>query len=567
MQAIWDILQVIGALGIFIYGMKIMSEGLQKVAGDRLRQILRSMTTNRFTGILTGTLVTFLIQSSSATTVMVVSFVNAGLLTLTESMGVIMGANIGTTITAWMVTIFGFKVKITPIAIALIGVSFPFLFSRRERFRYMAEFVVGFGILFIGLQFLKEAVPDLKENPEALEFIRNFTDRGFISTLIFVLIGTILTIIVQSSSASSTITLIMVAKGWIPFELGAAMILGENIGTTITANIAAIIANVHAKRAARFHLLFNLIGVTWIIILMPFFLKLVDSSIGGVLGFIADTFNKPEIYQDRDLLSLALFHTMFNLTNVIILSPFVPAMSRLVVKMVPSKGDDDEEYSLKYIQTGIMDTAQISIENAKKELKTFGKLIDQMFHNTYALLFEEQKNPNLLIDKIKRREDLTDTLEIEMNEYLLKISESGLTTEASEEVGAILAAADELERIADIYVEMTLDYERLRKKEIKLPEEAKAELSELMMIVKEAIKVMRLNLDNDDNFKENLESATELQIKLEKQQKKIFKSHYKRLEKGVYSTRAGVIFMDFVNRAERIGEYVFSINDKIQKLQ
>jgi phosphate:Na+ symporter len=567
MHVIWDILQVVGSLGIFIYGMKIMSEGLQKVAGDRLRQILRGMTTNRFTGVLTGTLVTFLIQSSSATTVMVVSFVNAGLLTLSESLGVIMGANIGTTITAWMVTIFGFKVKITPIAIALIGVSFPFLFSNKERLKHAAEFIVGFGILFIGLEFLKDSVPDLKENPEALEFITSFTDKGFLSTIIFVLVGTVLTIVVQSSSASSTITLIMVDKGWIPFELGAAMILGENIGTTITANIAAIIANVHAKRAARFHFLFNVIGVCWILVAMPFFLDIVQSSIGRVLDFVSTTFNKPDIYEDEGLLSLALFHTMFNVTNVLLLVGFVPYLSNLVIKMVPSKGDEDEDFKLQYIQTGLMDTAQISIENAKKELKTFAKLIDQMFHNTYALLFEEQKNPSRLIDKIKRREDLTDTMEIELNEYLSKVSESGLTQDAYEEVAMILTAADELERIADIYYEITLDYERMRKKEIKMPEEARAELKELMLMVKNAIKLMRLNLDESDDHKISLEEAEELENEIDKRTRKIIKSHYKRLEKGVYTTRAGVLFLDFINRAERIADHVFSVNRALHKLR
>lgn len=567
MHVFWDILQIVGSLGIFIYGMKIMSEGLQKVAGDRLRQILRGMTTNRFTGVLTGTLVTFLIQSSSATTVMVVSFVNAGLLTLGESLGVIMGANIGTTITAWMVTIFGFKVKITPIAVALIGVSFPFLFSNRERLKHAAEFIVGFGILFIGLQFLKESVPDLKENPEALKFIQSFTDKGFLSTIIFVIVGTLLTIVVQSSSASSTITLIMVAKGWIPFELGAAMILGENIGTTITANIAAIIANVHAKRAARFHFLFNVIGVIWILAAMPFFLQLVQNSIDSVLDFVANRFNKPDIYQDEGLLSLALFHSMFNITNVLLLVGFVPLMAQLVVRMVPSKGDDDEEFKLKYIQTGLMDTAQISIENAKKELKSFAKLIDKMFHNTYALLFEEQRNPSLLIDKIARREELTDTLELELNDYLSKVSESGLTQDASEEVAAILAIADELERVADIYFEITLDYERLRKKDISLPEEAKAELRDLMLLLKDAIKLMRLNLEDSDEHRVNLDKAEELENQINEMTQKITRSHYKRLEKGVYSTRAGVLYLDFVNRTERIADHVFSINRTLYNLK
>ncbi|MCD8528567.1 MAG: Na/Pi symporter [Chitinophagales bacterium] len=272
MSVIIQILQILGSLGVFIYGMKLMSEGIQNAAGDQLRNILKGMTKNKYLGILTGFLVTTLVQSSSATTVMVVSFVNAGLLTLVESLGVIMGANIGTTVTLWIIAVLG-KIHMETVALILIGIAFPFIFSKKDRTRFVAEFILGFGILFIGLEYLKNSVPDINSNPQILEFVKNFTHISFpyASIILFVIIGTLMTLVVQSSSAATAITLTLLIQGWIPFELACAMVLGENIGTTVTANIAAAIANVHAKRAARFHFLFNVIGVIWILIVfIPF---------------------------------------------------------------------------------------------------------------------------------------------------------------------------------------------------------------------------------------------------------------------------------------------------------
>jgi len=271
-----EILNLIGALGFFIYGMKVMSEGIQKVAGSKMRSILSSMTSNRVKGVFTGFAITSLVQSSSATTVLVVSFVNAGLLSLTESIGVIMGANIGTTITAWLISIVGFKVKIATYALPIIALGFPLMFFNKEKLRSWGEVIVGFALLFLGLAYLKDSVPDLKSNPEILEVLSRYTDLGFLSTLIFVGIGTLVTLIVQSSSAAMALTLVMANNGWIPFELAAAMVLGENIGTTVTANLAALIANVHAKRAALAHFIFNIFGVIWIIILLNPALRFID---------------------------------------------------------------------------------------------------------------------------------------------------------------------------------------------------------------------------------------------------------------------------------------------------
>ena len=361
-----DILQLLGALGLFLFGMKVMSDALMSLAGDRMRHILATMTSNRFLGIFTGFFITSVIQSSSATTLMVVSFSNASLLTLTESISVIMGANIGTTITAWLITILGFKVSMSTIALPLVGLGFSFTFSKKEQLKNWGTFIIGFAILFIGLQFLKDAVPDIKQNPEILEFLSKYTDLGFLSVIIFLFIGTLLTLIIQSSSATMALTLIMTAQGWIPFELAAAMVLGENIGTTITANMAAVVANYHAKRTARAHLLFNIIGVVWVLVLFYPFLSLVS----WVAEFTGS--DSPYLSAAAIPVAISLFHTIFNISNTFLLLWFINPIARLVERIVPIKLEPEKEIDepkflskkmLKYPETLI-----VSLENESKYL-------------------------------------------------------------------------------------------------------------------------------------------------------------------------------------------------------
>ncbi|MBC32109.1 MAG: MFS transporter [Muricauda sp.] len=351
-----DVLTLLGSLGLFLYGMKVMSDALMEVAGDRMRKILATMTSNRLFAVFTGFLITAIIQSSSATTLMVVSFANASLLTLTESIGVIMGANIGTTVTAWLITLLGFKVNISAIALPLVGLGFLFTFSKKKKTNQWGRFVIGFAILFIGLQFLKDAVPDIGNNPEALAFLSKYTQLGIWSVLLFLLIGSILTIIVQSSSATMALTLVMCYEGWIPFDMAAAMVLGENIGTTVTANLAALIANYHAKRTARAHLIFNLLGVVWMLILFVPFLNMVNWFVtrnGGVSPFVEAT---------AIPVALSVFHTTFNIANTFFLIWFVPVIANIVKRLVPEKVDPEREIDqpiflnksyLKYPQTGV----------------------------------------------------------------------------------------------------------------------------------------------------------------------------------------------------------------------
>jgi len=401
--------------------MKVFSDGLQKVAGNRLRAILKGMTTTRFRGIFTGFAATTITQSSSTTTVMVVSFVNAGLLTFMESTGVVMGANIGTTVTAWMVSIFGFKMQITPIAIMLIGVFFPFMFLKKERLRNLSEAMIGFGILFIGLDFLKNSVPNIQDNPEMFMFLDQFTEFGFFSILIFVLAGTLLTLITQSSSASTAITLVMLFQGWIDFPIAAAMVLGENIGTTVTANIAAVVGNVYAKRAARFHFVFNVFGVIWMLVLMQPFLMGIDSIMGYFSPEAGSVLNTTDqMGRANATLALSLFHTTFNVINVLLLAGFVPQMVRLIEKYQTQKEGEDSKHRLQYISSGMMSSPELSISQAHKEIELFAKLIEKMHYSMEGLLFNKQGKQDKFLSKLKKREEITDTIELEVAEIFIE---------------------------------------------------------------------------------------------------------------------------------------------------
>ena len=372
LSVIGQILTLVGALGLFLFGMKLMSEALQKVAGNKMRSILAAMTSSRIKGIFTGFLVTTTIQSSSATTVMVVSFVNAGLLTLIGAVGVIMGANIGTTVTAWIISILGFKISLSFLSLPLIGISFPFFFSKNNLRKSWGEFMIGFAILFIGLQFLKDAVPEINSHPGMLNFLAQFTDLGFASILIFVIIGSMLTIIIQSSSATMALTLVMCYNGLIPFELAAAMVLGENIGTTVTANVAALVANVSAKRAARAHLIFNLFGVVWILLIFTPFLNginwIVERNLNvSILNIDMASLEFANIKQILPI-ALSIFHTSFNILNAVLLIGFANLIAKIATRMVPAVDDEDEEFRLKYINTGLLSTAEtFNFTSAKRD--------------------------------------------------------------------------------------------------------------------------------------------------------------------------------------------------------
>jgi len=434
--------------------MKVMSDALMELAGDKMRKILASATSNRFFALLTGLFITTAIQSSSATTLMVVSFVNASLLTLSEAVGVIMGANIGTTVTAWLISILGFKVKMSAIALPLVGLGFVLSLSKSGKRHQWGTFILGFSILFIGLQFLKDSVPDIRNHPETLAFLTEYTTHGYFSILLFLFIGTVLTLIVQSSSATMAITLLMTYEGWIPFDMAAAMVLGENIGTTITANLAAFVANLNAKRAARAHLIFNLMGVIWMMILFYPFIKMVGYI---VIQLGSDS---PFLTATAIPVALSLFHTIFNLLNSVLLIGFIPKIVKTVEHLLPEKPEKDFEKGTIpvtwHLDDSQIDHPAIAIELAKTEMlrmiKILGRMLNASFH---PFISDEPKQdeiyPHLsLVEGIDMREEKIDFLEEHVTNYLFQICRKELSDPQAEEVFAMMSIANDMESIGDI---------------------------------------------------------------------------------------------------------------------
>lgn len=551
-----ELLNLLGSLGFFIYGMKLMSESIQKVAGSKMRQILGAMTSNRFKAVFTGFVLTSLVQSSSATTVLVVSFVNAGLLSLIESIGVIMGANIGTTITAWLISIVGFKVKIANYALPIIAIGFPLLFVSRNKLKSWGEVLIGFALLFIGLAYLKDSVPDLKSNPEVLEFISAYTDLGFLSILLFVGIGTIVTLVVQSSSAAMALTLVAANNGWVPFELAAAMVLGENIGTTITANLAALVANVHAKRAAAAHFIFNMFGVIWIILLMSFFLNGIDSYMQNNYGM--SPFNDPEAIP----IGLSIFHTSFNIINTLVLIFFVSFIAKTVVRMLPSKGDD-EEFSLEFIGTGMMGTGELSIEEATKEVAKFGEITSRMSGFFRELIeADKPKKQNKLLAKIKKYEEITDHIESEVSTYLTKVSQEQLSNEATQKVARLLSISNDLERIGDIIFQMSMDYGGMIDDNISFSKKQLASINEMLDAIDDAFAVMNNNL-NEDYKNVTIAEAFDKETVINNAKYRLRKKHLKKMEDNEYDVRSGSIYKDFFYSCERVGDHIINVTEAI----
>ncbi len=552
----FEFLQLFGALGFFIYGMKVMSEGIQKVAGTKMRQILSAMTSNRVKGVFTGFAITSLVQSSSATTVLVVSFVNAGLLSLTESIGVIMGANIGTTITAWLISIVGFKVKIATYAMPIIAIGFPMLFFSRSKVKSWGEVLIGFALLFLGLTFLKDSVPDLKSNPEILSFLSSYTDLGFLSILIFVAIGTLITVVVQSSSAAMALTLVMANNGWIPFDLAAAMVLGENIGTTITANLAAIVGNVHAKRAAAAHLMFNIFGVLWIIILMPYFLSAIDS-------YMLSSSGTSPLYNAVDIpIGLSIFHTSFNIINTLILVNFVNFIAKVVTKLVKSKGDD-EEFHLEYIGTGMMDTAELSLEEAAKETSKFGEITSRMSGLLRDLVdAKKSKKQNKLLAKIRKFEEITDRMEEEISGYLMKVSQGQLSNTTSVRVASLMSIINDLERIGDVIFQMSKDIGRKIEDELEFTEEQIKGIYKMLDSIDEAFLVMNANLKKD--YKQvTIAMAFQREEAVNNIRNKLRKQHLKRMESSSFDIKSGTIYRDMFYAGEKVGDHIMNVTEAI----
>ena len=547
----YDFLKLIGSLGLFLYGMKIMSEGLQKVAGDRLRSILTAMTTNRVTGVLTGVLITALIQSSSATTVMVVSFVNAGLLTLAESISVIMGANIGTTVTAWIISIFGFKVDMAAFALPLLAIALPLIFSGKSNRKSVGEFIFGFSFLFMGLSYLKANAPDLNANPEMLAFVQNYTDMGFFSILLFLFIGKILTMIVQASAATMAITLIMCANGWISLELGAALVLGENIGTTITANLAALTANTQAKRAALAHFVFNVFGVIWVLIIFHPFMQLVN--------WVVDTFFQTSNPEVAISYKLSAFHSIFNICNVCILIWGVKLIERTVCALIHPK-EEDEEPRLRFITGGMLSTAELSILQARKEIHLFAERTHRMFGMVQDLLHTEKDDDfNKLFSRIEKYENISDNMELEIANYLNQVSEGRLSSESKLQIRAMLREVTEIESIGDSCYNLARTINRKRQTNQDFTEKQYEHIHFMMKLTNDALAQMIVVVEKPEHQSIDINKSFNIENEINNYRNQLKNQNILDVNNKEYDYQMGVYYMDIIAECEKLGDYIVNV--------
>lgn len=556
---LFDFLKLIGSLGVFLYGMKLMSEALQKVAGERMRYILSAMTSNRVKGVFTGILITAIIQSSSATTVMVVSFVNAGLLNLVESIGVIMGANVGTTITAWLISILGFKISMAEISLPMIGLCLPLLFSNKRSRKSWGELIIGFGLLFIGLEFLKNSMPNLNENPEIFTFLQEYTDMGYASYFLFMLIGTALTILIQSSSATMALTLVMCANGWISYEIAASMVLGENIGTTVTANLAAMVANTTAKRAALAHFVFNVFGVIWVLSIFPVFLGWIE-KLSVFVGIGNPTTNIEAVP-----MALSLFHTVFNIANVLILIWFTKLIARLVTKLIPKKENAEDAFTLKHIKIGLLSTPDASLFQAKEEITLYGKNTRDMFHKVTECMDLPAKDFEKPFENLVKMEDESDNVEVEIADYLTKVSESKLSTENSQRIRAMFKIVSEIESIADSSLNVAKAINRRNEQNVVFPEALTNKLKHMFTLVEDTLGVMCVNLSTE--YKEvNAKKAYELEQAINDYRTILKQEHLLAIEEKRYDYPTGILYNDMFSECEKIGDYAINVTQAIKEI-
>lgn len=561
MEIVYQILKLLGSLGLFLYGMTLMSGALQKVAGEKMRSILAAMTSNSLKRVLTGLFITAIIQSSSATTVMVVSFVNAGLLSLVQSVGVIMGANIGTTVTAWIISMLGFKFDISVLSIPLIGVGFTLMMFKSKKKKSVGELIIGFSLLFLGLTFLKDSVPDLRANPEVFEFLQGWTKYGYGSVLIFVLIGTLLTIIMQSSSATMALTLVMSSYGWIPFEMAAAMVLGENIGTTITANIAAAVANVSARRAALAHLVFNIFGVIWVLAFFRPVLSIVAKITISVFGL------DPFVSSEATLYGVSFLHTLFNITNTLLLVGFTNQIVKLVSYFIKTK-ETEEVFRLKYIQGGVLSTAELSLSQAKSEITDFAKLAKQEFsYAREAMRLCNSDKFDELYAKIEHYEQITDKVELEIANYLNNVSEGELSEESGRRLQAMYKIISEIESLGDSGYNIARILNRLRVHKKNFSDDVCDKLDHMFDLLDRAFDHMINNLDKGYTKLDGISNAVDSEEQINEYRNLLKEEHLFNLENNKYGYQTGVYYMDIVAECEKAGDYMINVSEAIIEIQ
>ena len=593
-----DFLGLLGAVGLFLYGMKVMSEGLQKAAGDRLRNILSVMTRNRFTGTITGLLITALIQSSSASTVMVVSFVNAGLMTLGQSMAVIMGANVGTTFTAWIIALFGFSVNISAFVLPLIGLSVPLLFSKKSHTKSIGEFLVGFAFLFMGLDMISQYVPDLQSNPEMFAFLQRYTTMGFGSVCIFLMVGLVLTMIIQSSAATFAITLIMCSKGWIGFDLSCAIVLGSNIGTTITPILASLSGNLAAKRTAMGHLLFNLFGTVWTLALFYPFISLttlITESIGfgdhtALAGYVRHIeLTQPELYNhlfDNSLpaghdvirkiasmqtsvsYGLSVFHTVFNVVNLSVMIWMTNIFVKILMALIPTKKGDEEEFQLKFISGGMLSASELNIAQAEKEMIVYAQRVQRMIGMAQNIIHAREGNEfTQQFSRLEKYEEISDRMEIEIANYLNRCSEGRLSNESKHRIAAMLSIGSEIESIADSCYSISKTLIRKRDSQVQFNDEIYANIDSMFIEVEAAMTNMLYLLSHLEHEREqDIIASYNKEREINNLRNQLRTGNIENINNRHYEYQAGIYYMDIVGDLEKTGDYIINVVDTVKEL-
>ena len=570
-MGILQIFTLLGALGMFLYGMNLMSSGLQKAAGDKLRSFLSAMTSNPAKGVLTGLGVTTVIQSSSATTVMVVSFVNAGLLTLAQAISVIMGANIGTTVTAWLVAWLGFKADISILAVPMMLFGFLFSNSKKNQRQNIGELIVGFSLLFLGLSFMKNSVPDLRETPQVLEFVTTWASYGFGSVLLFLVFGTVLTLVLQSSSATMAITLIMLSMGWIPFHMACAMVLGENIGTTITANIAASVGNTQAKRAAMSHTIFNVFGVIWALILFQPFTALVGKIIElfGLPNPAAEGFAVLEGDMGSStaaLYGLSMLHTMFNTINTLILVWFIKYIEKAVVWIIKPKNQEAEPFRLKYISAGPLATPELAAAQAFDEIVHFAEISRNGLGYAKQAIAADAKHFDELREKLVKYEEISDRIEYEIAAFLNGVSAGDISEATSMKIKAMYKIIGELESLGDSGEAISRMLSR-RNEHKKTFDEATVEKINLMLAkVDTAYEVMIANLNAAHEGRlMTIKNAYDAEEQINVLRNELREAEIEALEDNQKNYQTSVYYIDIINELEHMGDYMINISQSLER--
>ena len=575
-----DFLALLGAVGLFLYGMKVMSEGLQKVAGNRLRAILSAMTRNRATGVLTGMVITALIQSSSASTVMIVSFVNAGLMSLEQSMAVILGANMGSTFTSWIVSFFGFKVDIAAFTLPLLAFAVPLLFLRKSTYKNAGEFLIGFVFLFMGLAAINANVPDLSQSPEIFESLQSYTSMGFVSLLIFFAFGVVVTMVIQSSAATFAIVLIMGIKGWIPFDMACAIVLGGNVGTTITPLLASLGGNAAAKKAAMGHLFYNLLSAAWMLVVFFPFVDMITWLTRDVLhsGDPTQLYNvvkaggasEAQLQQLQFTMSfgLTLYHTVYNLFSLIIGLPLINYLVMAVNKAVPGRKKDETEFQLKYISAGLVGASELNLLAAQKEIVVMAQRVDRMLGMTKTLIHTKTgtEDFNKLYSRIEKYEDIADNMEFEIAKFLNKVIDGRLSYDGKQRVATMLTIVSELESVADSCNNMA--HTLVRK------EEAQAHFSEynyhnivtIMKYVSEAMSNMITILCDIDNVTtDDLTRSYDKEREINNFRNQCRTENIENINQRKYPYSAGIFYIDIICEAEKLADYIVNVIDSVEE--